>query len=163
MAERLYDLASEKKWDEVVKAATTINSPDNFTDDKGHTALHKCVMNGAPSDAVSGILAKGADPNKKQAHGNTALHLAVAANQPTSPELTVLLIKSGADPNKRNGAEMTPLHVAVTVKASMAVFQSLLTNGADPSKKVKGKTVGEAARLAGMTEIVEFLGGAGGG
>ena len=127
-------------------------------DTKGNTALHVAAANGAPPEAVHMVLQKGADPNRKQFYGNTSVHLAAGSSSPRASEVLGVLFEFGGDPNKRNNAENTPLHVAVSVKAPPDVFAKLVEKGADPGKKVKGKTVTEAAALANLPkEVIGIL------
>lgn len=161
MAESMFEAAERKDWSAVASMAGKVDKPDSFADTKGHTALHMCVMNGAPLEVVQALLSKGADPNKKQTYGNTSVHLAAGSpHGDAAAAMLDVLFEFGADANKRNNAESTPLHVAVNARASVKVFKSLLGHGADPSKKLKGKTVVEAANLAGLpSDVVAALQG----
>lgn len=57
------------------------------------------------------LLEKGADPNRSDRTGRTALHAAAARG--AAPRLLEALVARGADPGARNAAGETPLEVAV--------------------------------------------------
>lgn len=65
------------------------------------------------------LLEKGADPNQKDAIGNTALHLAVCTN---NIEVITLLLSAGTDINSLDNRGRTPLHLA---QSKLKMIQSM--------------------------------------
>ena len=62
------------------------------------------------SSMIRVLMDAGADPNARNDHGETLLHIAAANN----PDTTVIaaLIAAGVDPNARDNYGSTPLHSA---------------------------------------------------
>lgn len=89
--------------------------------------LHSAMATRRPH-AAAGIartlLAQGADPNRQQEGGWTALH---AAAQSGDPELVALLLEHGADRTLANDAGQTPLDLALARNhiAAVALLQPL--------------------------------------
>ncbi|XP_030845820.1 ankyrin-repeat domain containg transcription coregulator asaA-like [Strongylocentrotus purpuratus] len=77
----------------------------------------------------------GADVKRRNAHGDTCLHLVVFATSgsrhPTK-RLVEILLKSGADANGQNTKGDTPLHIAAMTN-DPDMIQLLLLYGANPS------------------------------
>ena len=65
------------------------------------------------------MLEKGADPNQKDAIGNTALHLAVCTN---NVEVITLLLSAGTDIKSLDNWGRTPLHLA---QSKLKMIQSM--------------------------------------
>jgi len=65
------------------------------------------------TNKVSALLAQGANPNAKDAHGQTPLHYAAANNR---PEITRLLLNSGARADATNNVGVTPGRIATSLK-----------------------------------------------
>ncbi len=76
---------------------------------------------------VQACLEAGADPNARDAVGDTPLHYAIDRG-----EVAVLLLAAGADPNARNNRGETPLHSSDT---GFEVVVLLLEAGADPNAR----------------------------
>ena len=77
-------------------------------------------------DAIRLLLAQGADINRADANGDTALHLAVSRDYRV---VVKHLINAGADVNAVNGAGATPLGLALE-KGSPEIGDMLRRNGA---------------------------------
>lgn len=71
------------------------------------TALHLAVRAGARG-TVAALLAAGADPNRQDANGNTALSDAVSSTK-SGPDIVRALIAAGADPTIENHHGTSPL------------------------------------------------------
>ena len=80
------------------------------------------------------LLEKGADPTKRTKKGEQPLHC--AAEKGHIDAIGVLLDTPGCDVNAPGPYKATPLHVASTP----AVAELLLSRGADPSIKYRGRT-----------------------
>jgi ankyrin repeat protein len=95
---------------------------------EGTNALHRAV-NVGNVDALSALLAAGADPN------------AVVAWHPSGEPLNAL----------------TPLHTAAIVDAPRAVADALLAAGADPERRWLGRSAYATARIHGVTATAAAL------
>jgi len=82
--------------------------------DFGKTALHFAAI-GNRANAIAFLCSNGADVNKADQDGNTALHRACDW---TSKEASKELIKFGADTRKTNNLEAAPLEYAADVKSA---------------------------------------------
>lgn len=111
-----------------------VNSRDVST---GETALH-IVVKRADATYANYLLGKGADPNARDARGNTPLILAVNAG---AGDLIPILVRARANPNLGNSSGETPLIRAVQ-RRDLTMVRELLTAGADPD---------QADRLAGLS------------
>jgi uncharacterized protein len=118
-------------------------SAANLCDEAGTPALHHAVLALVP-ELVTLLLDHGADVNRANATGESALHqvadLRGAASEPARAT-AVLLLDRGADPNARNWDDVTPLHQAVRAR-NLAVVEVLLARGADVNArdKIRGST-----------------------
>lgn len=86
------------------------------------------------------LLGRGADPNKRDAQGNTALHAAAMLG---FQEGATLLLGNGAQVNLANNSGETPLIVAVQ-KRNIPMVRLLLANGADA--RIPDRIAGKSAR-----------------
>ncbi len=106
------------------------------------------------SAAVLALVKKGADVNRPQADGATALHWAAHHNDVA---LAKRLIASGAKPNSTNDYGITPLFLAA-VNGSAEMIDTLLTAGANASAaRPSGETVLMTAVRSGNTAAVARL------
>lgn len=129
----------EAKGDEVntllnAPGSTLVNTKDYSS---GETALHIVAKRG---DALYTrfLLQKGANPNLRDAKGNTPLMAAVSVS---AEQLIPILIAGKADVNIGNQSGETPLIRAVQLR-DLPMVRQLLAAGADPD---------QADSLAGMT------------
>jgi ankyrin repeat protein len=109
------------------------------------------------SDAatVKALLAKGADPNKRNDANATALMWAV-----NDLEKTRALLDRGADVNALSSDGRTPLLIAATQAGTAPIVKLLLDHHADPNPK--GRAPGDASPLreaagAGDAEAMQLL------
>jgi ankyrin repeat protein len=116
------------------------------------------------------LLEHGADPNIRDASGETPLHWAVGAGHADVEEL---LLEHGADPNAQDAAGNTPLHVAAIGGIGDAaevmfeinptydrsdIVRMLFEYGADPTvKNSYGKTPLDIALEMGNDEIAWLI------
>jgi ankyrin repeat protein len=94
----------------------------------------------ADAASISDFLDKGADPNRRNDAGATALMWAVV-----DPDKTRALVTHGADVNALSADGRTPLVIASARAGSAPVVQFLLEHGADPNPK--GRAPGDASPL----------------
>ena len=105
---------------------TIINARD-ITNGEG--AIHIVVKRGDAA-YLRYLLAKGADPNLRDGDGNTAMLLAVQANQ---PDLIQILAASKANANLGNNGGETPLIRAVQ-RRDLALVRAVLAAGGNPDQ-----------------------------
>ena len=80
---------------------------------------------------VLAFLDAGADPDARDAEGNTPLHLSLWTRDST---LVSVLAQAGANVNARNDRGETPLHIA-RAQNGVATLRKLLALGADPEAR----------------------------
>lgn len=121
----------------------------------GYPLHYYCEKGNEP--VVYMLLSYGADPNRVDMHGNTALIATIKGSSPTrlsSSIIKVILGESDADVNKRGGSKagrITPLMAAVQA-GSVLIAETLLKHGANPRlKDSEGRTVFD------MTDDAEML------
>ena len=101
------------------------------------------------------LLRKNADPNARDSNGNTALHIAVKADNPAA---LALLLFYGANPNIENKDHFTPLLEAVWCRKPEAFLTSLINGGADPAAVARDrKNALHIAVKNNYAEIIPFL------
>jgi ankyrin repeat protein len=120
-------------------------------------ALHQAIAQYNPS-AAEALIEAGADPNARDTHSRTPLHVAGTANGLRKAELIRLLLAKGADPNARDDSGASPLDEAAW-GGSVAKTAALLDGGAKidaPNTKTGATPLNEAA-FKGHVDVMEFL------
>lgn len=82
------------------------------------------------TERVREQLKLGADPNTKDHHGRSALHIAASKGY---TEVVEILLDQGADPNQNDILRNTPLHLAACT-CNLSIISLLLKAGADVTK-----------------------------
>ena len=97
--------------------------------------LFRAVVSGDLEELKTALI-DGADPNKANSQGLTALHWVVlgADRIPVAYQQVKVLLDYGADPNIQNNHGATPLHSAA-LHSSGPIMAALLGAGGDPLKK----------------------------
>jgi ankyrin repeat protein len=119
-------------------------------------ALHEAVLHIAT--AAEALIEAGADPNLRDSHARTPLHVAVSSSGFGKLDLIRLLLKKGADPNSRDDSGASPLDEAAW-RGSAAKAALLLDGGAKvdaPDTRTGATPLNEAA-FRGHLEVVELL------
>jgi ankyrin repeat protein len=125
---------------EAIKAAVEadpgrVDAPD----EEGHPPLHRAVID-RYSSLLGWLLDRGADPNVRNARGETTLHVAAIFDRTPDRHILRTLIRRGADPNARREDGTAPLHVAAGY-GDLATLEALLEGGADPrARSSRGDT-----------------------
>ena len=131
---------------------TIINTRDVTN---GEGALHIVVKRGDAA-YLRYLLAKGADPNIRDGHGDTPMLLAVQAGQ---PEMVKILATAKANANLANGSGETPLIRAVQ-RRDLTLVREVLAAGGNPDQtdNVAGLSARDyATRDARATAIAKLL------
>jgi hypothetical protein len=105
---------------------TIVNARDVST---GEGALHIATKRG-DATYVRYLLAKGADPNLRDGHGDTPMLLAVQVAQ---PEIVAILATAKANANLGNSGGETPLIRAVQ-RRDLALVRAVLAAGGNPDQ-----------------------------
>lgn len=96
------------------------------------------------------LLAAGADPDRPDGHGNTALHYAGTLEEAR------LLVEAGANVNARNGEGQTPAMVMIQEWEPLVLY--LLDRGTDPNAMdIAGLSLADVARANGWRRVLERL------
>lgn len=120
----------------------------------GSSATVADVAEQGNASAVLALLKKGADVNRPQADGATALHWAAHYNDVA---LAKRLLGAGAKPNMANDYGVTPLFLAA-INGSADMIDALLTGGGDANAaRPSGETVLMTAVRSGTTAAVSRL------
>lgn len=122
----------DAKNDEVIgfldkPGATVVNTRDPAS---GDTALHIVVRRG-DAPYLNYLIDKKADPNLRNARGETPLLLAAISGR---TDIVAILAKAGARVEVADSSGQTPLIVAVQ-RRNINMVRALLDLGADPDKK----------------------------
>ena len=118
----------------------------------GNTPLHTAVTNKAAVNVVDFIIQTGADLNKKNFLGNTALHAAVEADY---TDAAALLIKYGADPFLANNQGKAPAVLAFD--RGIEFTSRLITTQSLEKTDLSGNTPILLASQWDYPEIVSYL------
>lgn len=123
-------------------------------DSDAFTALTQAARAGSEKTAAV-LLKAGADPNRPARDGRMPLMLAARGG---FDEVVRVLIENGADVNGRNTEDGSTALMWSANNGYKRIVEYLVDHGADPSITAKdGWTAGEAARMAGHTEIADKL------
>ena len=123
------------------------------TDGSGNTALHYAVEWGLKKASLS-LIEKGANPEAKNANGETPLFSAAKTNDPA---MTALIVKGGSSIKARDNFGSSPLHTAVRWDADASV-RELVQLGIDVNaQNVAGKSALSEAVLAGKLSTAKLL------
>ena len=172
LAARGWSPAEEQILSRVYEMRHAGEKPDiNITDTRGNTPLHWAMDHHFPpadhrarSLAAHTLLWSGADPNARNRHGISPMHM--AAHQ--SAEITGSMLNRGGDPNIEDGRGFTALYWAVSAPARPQngsvedIVRQLMDAGGDPDHAGKnGETPlayvrarGIRGGLAGLLERV---------
>jgi ankyrin repeat protein len=124
----------------------------NVVDAEGAPALMAAALF-ADARTVEILLKHGADPNRADASGATALMWAVP-----DAEKVRLLLAHGANVNARSESERTPLLVAAAYPGPVDVLRLLLAGGADLRAQDRAGTTALALAVRSAdVEVVRFL------
>ena len=109
-------------------------------------------------DIAALLIEQGADPDKTDHFGNTALHLAMSHS-----DMVRLLLESGADVNAKNALGNTPLHLSVADKRVVeallaAVAQVNARNGLDKTPLHYAMRQGTSAYNLSIVETLILAG-----
>lgn len=129
-------LATRLGSTEVVEVLLRHGVSPNTTDKSGRTPLMCAVIQSSLTSLnddlrmVDFLVGKGADLNRQNERGDTALAFAVK-DRSYAPEILEAIIRHGADPNTCDRDGLTPLHWAVHTESARCV-ELLLIAGAKP-------------------------------
>src|SRR6185436_8448927 len=126
--ELLMSKETRQRIDAVKTAVTQNPSLVDAPDENGQPPLHNAVVDGYLS-LQTWLLDHRADPNARNARGETPLHLAVFSDRTPERQVIRALIRRGADPNAGREDGSTPLHVAAGFGTEASV-RALLDAGA---------------------------------
>lgn len=125
----LVDVAEEGDLSELARRLDA-GADVNASDPDGRTALHAALAEGH-ADAARLLLARGADPTRRDELGFGTLHWATYANDEAILELAAGRSDPSVDPVDKEGR--TPLSWAVQSNSTVSV-RWLLARGADPNR-----------------------------
>jgi len=120
-------LAVEKGLADNVRVLLYYKANPNIQDNKGNTPLHYYAMQKNDSMIPIVLIRHGADPNKKNFLGQTALHKAVENEQFNN---ALALLNLGAYPSLQDNNGNTALHQAVKLNDN-PMIELLVEKGAD--------------------------------
>jgi ankyrin repeat protein len=138
-----------------LKAALAEKAAVNSEGEDGETALIAASGSCHP-DAVSALIAAGANVNLKAKHydsvlgsGRTALLAAAGSERAECAQVVRVLVAAGADANLQDDTGETPL-LAASVACNPDTVRALIDNGADVNEKANG--LGIAGKEGGYME-----------
>lgn len=118
------------------------------------TAVTQAARSGS-AEAIEALLAAGANPNRPARDGRMPLMLATRGG---FDDAVKALVDGGANVNGRNADDGSTALMWAANNGLRSLVEYLLENGADTTVTAKdGWTAGEAARMAGHTEIADKL------
>lgn len=109
-----------------------------------------------PAERIKQLLSYGANPDIKDSHGFTPLHICSRNGWKRHAEIINILIKAGADINSRNIFGMTPLYMAAR-NNNVDIVKLLISNGAIHIACTDSNYPIDAAAEGGHLEIVKLL------
>ncbi len=134
---------------------------------EGRTALHLVASHHEQPRAVEALLAHGADANRRDSWGATALHAAVGPNPGWPgrsgaglPGIVGALLAGGADPRLENGDGLPALNLFVRQGIGSGETAALLIEaGADPDRRYPNgeAPLHAAVRTGGKVAVAEAL------
>ena len=130
----------------MILAAETVSSI-NDTDHSGRNALHYVAAEDNAEICDVLLQSNSLDINKRDAHGETAAHIAVASD---AGMVLKLLVRKGADIEIFNSARQTPLTFAILHRKKVAI-QILIEAGADISPGNNGGSTNTSALHAAVS------------
>jgi uncharacterized protein len=142
------DVESTERLAALIAAGHDVDTPNR--NDSAGTPLMAAVSRGN-EPAVRLLLEAGADAQRIEANGSTALH------QCGRGDLASRLLRHGADPNAVNQLGMTPLHSGAFFGREEVVRQ-LLDHGADKSlRDAEGQTPHDVAVARKKENVIGLL------
>lgn len=147
------DLTNLKK---ALAAGANPNAVDGLVTSTGASAGHTALMAAAQyghDEAIAVLLKAGADPNRQDANGDTALHHAVGGKKSGA---TAVLVAAGADLNILDQNGYTALMRAIQSKDENLV-KLLLTPKTDLEKTNRWRTALTVAVDSGEVGLVKLL------
>lgn len=139
------DMAVEYQKDEALQLTLEYAYKHNVqikcgsaTDINERDALKVAIENNYSIESIKKLLESGADPNKKDNSGYTALHCAADYND--DPKVLELLIQYKADPKIKNNEGHTPLDIANQYD-NQEIIKVLEKASKDGEKKASKKTI----------------------
>lgn len=137
-----------KVWIEVKEP-----SKKRTSDSKGRTDLHHAIFQTNGLESVQRLIKKGANINKKDHQGYTALNYAMMDD---NIEIFNYLIENKINLNSKNHQGLSPLALAIVSK-KLEFVKILVSNGADLENCAKGSSALHLACMDGDLEMIELL------
>ncbi|OJY26098.1 MAG: hypothetical protein BGO98_36610 [Myxococcales bacterium 68-20] len=133
--------------------AVTLDAPAG---PRARTALHDAAAAGS-IDGVNALLRAGADPNKADSFGQTALHLVAAIEPLRAAAIAERLALAGADPRTADARGFTALHAAAVTDNLPLVGTLLRSPDLIDVKTPPGETALDLALRYGRDRAAEGL------
>lgn len=128
----------------VVLAAIIAATHQGVADSYGPKSIYAQMQDDSLSSyTVDELLARGADINYRDQHGNSALSLALDWAE---DDIAITLIESGADLSIKDGDERSAIELAFYMDSSATVIETMLNNGASLNFTIDGVSPLEYAR-----------------
>lgn len=156
------DLAVEHDRASVAQLLLDAGAPSDERDGSDWRPLDRAVATDASRATVLTLLRAGADPNARDASGQSALHWLGFSRrinvEQRRADAARLLLDAGAHPNARDRDGTSVLHAAARQRAGTRAMAVLLEHGADPSATDRsGRTPLHLAAASGSDAVVEML------